>query len=409
MEKFKKHNKKHNINHVFIFPGTDNVNLIKSVGMISYYFYKINNFNSTILTDPHGNYPYYYTLVRGIKLKFIDQYKRINLFGRASIFKFLLFNSRKIDILSIMHLNASTVKYGALYKLLKRNGILYIKLDADHHIKQGDLFEKKYYYKVKSPWKLVNYWIDIFSKKIFEKRFNLMSIETRELCDWLKQTYNQYKDKFIYIPNGFDDNQLKYLDIKRKSFEQKENIIITVGRIGSDQKRTEVLLDAISKIKDLKDWKVLLIGPIENVQFIEYFNNFLEKNPSLENTVYMTGEITDRKELFEYYQKSKIFCLTSYVESFGIVLVEAGYFGNFLVSTNLYPVRDITKNGTIGKLFKIGDSDELAKILEELINNEDLLRENFLKIQEHIDKNFLWRNIVKKLYQEIYISNYSQK
>ena len=82
---------------------------------------------------------------------------------------------------------------------------------------------------------------------------------------------------------------------------------------------------------------------------------------------------------------------------------EAAYFGNFIVSTDISPARDITKNNKIGKLFKIDDIDKLAEILGSLIENESYLIENIPKVEKYCEDNYLWKNIVAKLYKEILI------
>jgi len=46
------------------------------------------------------------------------------------------------------------------------------------------------------------------------------------------------------------------------------------------------------------------------------------------------------------------------------------YFGNYIVSSNLLTTGDITLNNVLENIFKINNSDELAKKKEELINSE---------------------------------------
>lgn len=53
--------------------------------------------------------------------------------------------------------------------------------------------------------------------------------------------------------------------------------MITVGRIGTEQKNNEMLLKVIDKI-DLKDWKIYIIGPYTE-QFKRYYDDFIKSNP----------------------------------------------------------------------------------------------------------------------------------
>ena len=387
-----------------------NINLIKEVGMIPYYFHRNFNFNSTILTYKNEkSYPYLEKFCDGLNLEFLKKKKEFNIrsHGERPVISYLLRNSRKIDILEVIHLTNRSILYGLIYKFLNRNGFLYLKLDAwddiEMHNKLNPFGYSNYnFYKKESTFKSIKNHIRVLIgkkvSKIFFKKLGIMSIESKEIYNSIKN-FPKIKKKLIYLPSGIDKNQLTKYNINRLEYKEKKNIILTVGLIGWDPKDHGTLLRAIPKIKDLKDWKVLFVGKIESL-FKKEINTFYKKHPLLKENVVFTGFVS-RKKLLEYYQKSKIFCLTSKNESFGIVLVEAGYFGNYIVSTNIPSARDITKSGKLGKLYKVKDSEELALILENLIKNEEILVSNYLKIQNYIEKNFLWNDIVSHLYREI--------
>jgi len=367
--------------------------------MIPSYFHQMFNFNAKILSYKNGEYPYLEKYCNGISLNFVKKNRIFNLFSEISVLKYLFLNARKIDILNLIIFTDQKAVFGVFYKLLRRNGFLYLKLDADKSFKKRDI----YLSKAPSFNGILKFFKYLFIKKIntiFLNVVDLISVESKYLYNYLKEKYPGLRKKLIYLPNGIDDFYIKNVGIKRLQFNEKENIILTVGRIGTEVKSTETLLKAISKIKNLTDWKVILIGPVEK-HFNRYIEDFFKKYPFLKDKVLFIGEITDRKKLFEYYQKSKIFCLTSKHESFGIVLVEAAYFGNYIISSKFPSAKDITMNGSFGTLFKPGDSDELAYILQKLINDERYLKENFLKIQKYAEKNYFWSKLIHKLYREI--------
>jgi glycosyltransferase involved in cell wall biosynthesis len=403
---------KRKVKYLLIFERLKNLHLIKDVGVIPYFFHQKFNFDSTILTyQNEKEYPYLNEYCKGLKLKILK--RRSIIFPKLSlelpIIYFLVKNSRKYDFLELYHLTNSSMIYFFLYKLLNPQGFAYLKTDALEDIKYHNKIKSNSYQNYRLIKRknfftnVINRIISVIFKKIsviLLNRIDLMSIESKDIYNIIKD-YSKIKDKIVYIPIGIDDNQVKSLGIHRIPFKERENIILTVGRLGTFQKATEVLLEAIPKVKILENWKIILIGSIE-LKFKKYIYNFFEKYPHLRNNVLFTGNISDRKKFLEYYQKSKIFCLPSRFESFGIVLVEAGYFGNNIVSSNISTAREITNNGKFGKLFKIGNSNELAKILQYLVNNERFLKENCPKIQNYIEKNFLWKNIVLDLYNEIF-------
>lgn len=87
------------------------------------------------------------------------------------------------------------------------------------------------------------------------ERIDLIFCETKEYFDeiLINRLCNfDISSKLIYIPNGFDEDYLIKNNIKIKKFEEKENIIITVGRIETEQKNNGMLLKVINKM-DLKD------------------------------------------------------------------------------------------------------------------------------------------------------------
>ena len=204
--------------------------------------------------------------------------------------------------------------------------------------------------------------------------------------------YPDYKEKFLYLTNGLDIdgfyNQIPLLD-----YDKKENLIITVGRIGAKEKNNSMLLNAISKI-DLNDWKVLFIGPIEE-SFKNDIDNFYKINPSLINKVIFTGAIYDRKILLEFYAKSKIFCLTSIEESFGFVLIEAMSYGNYIVTTDVSSAREITEDEKYGRI--VEDDIGLANTLNDLILNSDKYDKLSIDIANYTNKKYNWKQVVTLL------------
>ena len=89
----------------------------------------------------------------------------------------------------------------------------------------------------------------------------------------------QFSRKLVLLPNAFDEEALQGLNIKERSFEVKENLIITVGRIGTSQKNTEMLLNAVKQI-EWNDWKLCLIGTIEP-DFQSTITRFFAEYPQL--------------------------------------------------------------------------------------------------------------------------------
>lgn len=62
------------------------------------------------------------------------------------------------------------------------------------------------------------------------------------------------------MPNGFDEDMIKHLDINVKEYSDKENVMITVGRLGTNQKKHRIIFKGCGKhrlerLGNLFDWR----------------------------------------------------------------------------------------------------------------------------------------------------------
>jgi glycosyltransferase involved in cell wall biosynthesis len=375
---------------VTVFTETENFHLVKDVGQLPYFMYKTEGYDATLISYKNNvEYPFIDHEVNGLKLNFIPNKGRF-LFFELGVLYYLFNHSKSIDVLNLFHFKKDNILYLLIYKLVNPQGKAYIKLDMDI------LFFKNYNAFLFSNYRIKNFILKALTSWIF-KLTDLFSVETDQAKDYLLNVYPELQNKLICIPNGVDN---LYLDkeIPIKAFHEKENIILTAGRIGTEQKNTELLLDAL-KITDLKDWKVYILGPIEE-SFKKYIANFYREYPQLENRVIFTGNITDRKELFDWYNRAKIFCLTSRWESFGIAFTEALCFGNYLITSPISSAAYITNNGKYGTVAK-ANTQEFSKAIQNSIEAGFLSTQRYTEIRSFSKENFTWPFIVKKLANKI--------
>lgn len=364
--------------YVCIFPNLKNTHIIKDVGMIPYTMGKYYNYDSYIATYDNDEYQYLEDKKSYLKLIFIKKYFNYPL---LDIGLFLL-KFRDINVLQVFFLQdtLNIFLYSLIFKVFNRNSKFYVKLDASDY--SLSMITKKNFLKRKFQSLLITYLIDC------------ISIETSQNYKKLTEMKLINPKKLIYIPNGIDN------EFKTKLNNKKEDYILTVGRLGTIEKATEVLLESFAKIKNLKNWKLILIGDIDRA-FQDYIDNYYTNNPNLRNKVIFKGHITNRDEIYKYYLKSKIFCLTSRWESFGISLVEATYFGNYLVSTDVGGAKDVLNITNYGELVKIDDTDFLALRLQDLILNWEKYEKNPDEIMELIKKSFNWKSLCKILHEKL--------
>ena len=337
------------MNLTLIFRCFEEVHLGKDVFLVPYYLGKRLGYEVTIvypLTGTNKNLP---SKVRGVNLVPLKSIGNFLIFYKLSSLKYLIRNAHTIDLLMQIHWGKYMAIMAFVYKKLKPNGKTYVKLDSDNDA----LFRKDYYLKY-----FVKY-IDVFTCELLQAYREILS----------NLVYSSIlKDKLILMPNGFDEEYLKKMHIHERLFEEKENLILTVGDLVRDQKNTQMLLRALEKI-DLGEWKVYLIGPICEL-FEKYIEDFYMKCPNKKEQVLFTGPIYDKKQLWEYYNKAKVFVLTSKFESFALVLNEAKRFRNYLISTPVGAFRDLCDNGKLGISVSQNADEELAERLNEVILGE---------------------------------------
>lgn len=360
------------IRFVTLFPRARNIDLIKDVGMIPYLLHQKYGYDSTIACYNNGDYLNLKGELKGLKIEFIKTRKKNELWDGS---RYLLLNSKDIDILNIYHLSFKRILiWGFIYKLLNPQGILYLKADMD--FRRVEKIEKQ-----------------SGLKQCFQK-------ETVSFCDIVSfestEIYNRMKEKLntrsIYLPNG-------YLRYNKEG--KKEKIILTVGRLGTRQKATDVLLEGFARTADKHDYNLYLIGTIED-EFVSYIHGFYEANPQLKERVIFKGPIYDRTELLNEYMAASIFIFPSRWESFGIVLAEAMGCGVYLImSEQVAPYRDFCHNGDFGNVFTTDNIDELSIAILKAVNKVSDDPEIFERIRTYAQKTFTWDIIISHLKEEL--------
>lgn len=358
---------------VTMFSDAENIHLTKDVGMIPFIMYKEFGYESTIVCYKNGEYPYLENEVKGVNIDFIKRYTGKSIID-GSIY--LLKNAKKIDILQLFHLSKKSYLWICIYKMLNRNGKIYLKLDTGRTIKNTNFKNKNLKNRI---------------RKFVLCKCKLISVETKELYEYINKNLPV---KVELIPNGFNNNH----KIQPIMIEEKENFIITVGRIGSKEKANEILMEAFAKVhNEIIDWKVKFIGPIED-EFKSYIDQYYNKYPMLKDRVIFTGAIYDKEKLDEEYRKAKIFCLTSLSESFGIVLVEAIKNGCYIISSDVPAACDITEHEKFGDIFNVGNVEKLSYLLVNNCKNHVKLNNLCGQIQNFAYDNFDWKIICEKIY-----------
>lgn len=290
-------------------------------------------------------------------------------------------NAADIAVINFYHMAQEHVPLINIYKKYNPNGLVYIKLDFCPGISSTAVPKGKNFLK--------NLIRNSYYKKVFNK-VDLYSVETTEgYEEILKEGLFgiDVSNKLLIMPNGYEYIN-KYANGQNiKKIDQKENLIITVARIGTYPKNNEMMLDAIKNI-DMQDWKFAFIGSCT-----EEFKNLVNCNPNKDKII-LTGQIDDKNLLFDWYNRAKVFCLTSKFESWGIAAVEAVAYNNYVVATDVGCIRCVTDNGKVGSI--INDAKELSIVLNNIISGKidiSTTQERRMEINKHL----YWDKVIVKV------------
>lgn len=317
--------------------GWVNAQLLKDCGVIPYLLHKNHGCDAAMVGSKLGEYSNL-SYVEGLKLEFLPD-------GDKAVY--LKREAQNIDCLLLYGPYQTYYPLVELYKQLNPHGKVSLALDAN------------------ASWMDRIQWTEPVFRQ-FMDRCDVITCAGRAMQRHLNE---KWPWPIEYIPNGFYNFSSKPWSV---DFGRKENIILTVGRLGTPQKATNVLLEAFAKIaSQVPGWELHLAGGIES-SFTEWLNEFWERYPELKERIHFLGSILDRDVLYETYQRAKIFALTSTWEGFPNVIPEALFSGDAIAITKIDEYQDATDNGRCGLASEIGDVDGFADILLRLCQSENL-------------------------------------
>ncbi len=351
--------------------GWSNVELIKDCGLIPYLLYKNHGCTVSMVGARGDDYSYLDKYVKGLEMDFLPNG---SVEAKAD---YIIENAKQIDALILRGCYSSNFIPARLYKQLNPAGHIYVGLDANSH------------------------WMDriIWTDADF--------IEFMDHCDVIAtsciamQRHLNEKWPWIieHIPNGYYNFGSSNTP---PDFNVKENVIVTVGRLGTSQKATEVLLDSFALIAErIPDWNLKLVGSIEN-DFHSFIDSYFDLYPHLKERIIFTGPIEEREALAEQYRKAKVFALPSTFEG-GTpnVISEALNAGCVIAVTEIDAYAEAIDYGRCGISAGINDMPGFAHALLALCTNENLF--DLLKYAYQYGQNhFHMEKIVAKLYYMIF-------
>lgn len=251
----------------------------------------------------------------------------------------------------------------------------------------------------------------------------------------IKKIYNQvmtFGERVIAISNhikehiiknyGTDENKIRLIarcvnmenfDVENTSAERmikflEENnipadkpLVTLIGRL-TNWKGQKLLIEALSKIKDM-DFHCLLIGDDQGrTQYSEELHDMIEKY-AMEDRYTFIRHVSDVPAAM---MVSDVVLSTSIEpEAFGRIAIEGQAMGRVVVASDIGGSKETVVDGVTGKLFKSGDVEDLAKAIKWALSLSNAEREkigaNAIKnIKEHFTKQIMCDKTIS-VYEEL--------
>ena len=164
----------------------------------------------------------------------------------------------------------------------------------------------------------------------------------------------------LYIPNAIEK-------LPTKKSDRTELRIVSIGRLSVEKGYLD-LIDIFIKVHEIHpDWHLDIIGDGEEREKIE---QKIQKN-ALEKFITLHG-YQDKTYINHILEHSSIYVMTSYTESFGIVLLEAFSYGLPCIAFDSAEGANLLiKNNWDGYLIANRNQEEMVKRISSLIQNQN--------------------------------------
>lgn len=229
-------------------------------------------------------------------------------------------------------------------------------------------------------------------QKILQKAVKIIATSPQYLNS--SEQIANYKDKSVVIPSSLNpqrlekENQNEYEKINHKINNKK--VVLSVGRL-VEYKGFEYLIEAS---KYLNDDTVVLIaggGPL--------YKDLRQKihDLNLQDKVFLLGRVDS---ISVFMKNCDLFCLSSVTrnEAFGLVLLEALYFGKPLVTTNVKGsgMNFVNKHGETGFVVPPKNPKALSEAINKILY-DNVLYQKFSENALNRFRDFEIDSIAEKL------------
>lgn len=192
------------------------------------------------------------------------------------------------------------------------------------------------------------------------KNLDYFVLVSQALTSFYTEKLKGTKCYCLYIPNVIED-----MPMKRASLDEER--LISVGRLAEEKGFLDLLKIFYILSKEHKNWHLDIIGDGDQKERLEKYI----KTHNLSNNVTLHG--FQKKEFInKMLNKSSVYVMTSFTESFGIVLIEAMSHGVPCIAfDSAEGPRELINSGMNGFLIKHRNYSAMIKKIEDLMSDKE--------------------------------------
>lgn len=193
--------------------------------------------------------------------------------------------------------------------------------------------------------------------------------------------------------------------LKKTKYNSTPNLrIIQVARIEIDKKGQDILLKAISLLKqEHTNIYVDFIGTGNSINTLKKIVNELK----LTENVRFLG-MQDRKYIYSHLKEYDLLVQPSIFEGFGLTVIEGMVAGLPVLVSNVDGPMEIVHNGKYGFIFQTRNAEDMAQQINYIIHHPDLAMKTAHKGQQYAIRNFDISTTVNN-YEKLYFSSICHK
>lgn len=230
--------------------------------------------------------------------------------------------------------------------------------------------------------------------------------------DKMKQLYGLPEEKFSVMNNCLDPfleeplqkNKATHL-LERYGLDSSSRVLLTVSRmVDTEQYKgyDRVLESLPALIPHYPNLRYLLVGKYDSAE--KQRLDAIIKKLGLQHKVIFTGFVPD-EEMALHFKLADLFIMPSEKEGFGIVFIEAMFYGLPVIAGNKDGSVDALCNGELGTIVDPDNLAEISAAIKKILDNPGAFKPDHQKLKQQFSYEWYKRKMHKCLQSVLMTAN----